>query len=248
MSRRRRNRQRAEEEVKETVQETPQQTIEEVFKQGVEINTDDYDETPIEEVVEKIETEHKQDLDIYFDKEEMVLDDKKELVEEVEKEVSVVVEEKQEEVEQPVEKPEEPVQEEVTLPRNRKKRRKQKRKEATEQLIEQKQEEVKEESKDKPTDSKTVKPVEKKVSKRQLRKQQDFEDIKDRKIFKYKNKKYSKVEDFIKYLNDNFLDIEKIAEEVMKDENFLGWVSKKSGVFKESMEQFNALKEEIENN
>lgn len=90
-------------------------------------------------------------------------------------------------------------------------------------------------------------PKEKRKSKRQLKKERDYEAIKDKKIFKYKGKKYTKVEDFIKYLNDHFLDLEKISEEVLEDENFLGWVSKRSGTFAESIKTFKQIKEEIEN-
>ena len=87
----------------------------------------------------------------------------------------------------------------------------------------------------------------KKKSKRKLKQERDYEAIKDKKIFKYKGKKYSKVEDFVKYLNDHFLDLEKISAEVLEDENFLGWLSKKSGTFPESIKTFKQIKEEIEN-
>lgn len=88
----------------------------------------------------------------------------------------------------------------------------------------------------------------KKKSKRQLQKEKDYEAIKDKRIYKYRGKKYTKVEDFIKYLNDHYLDIEQIASEVLEDENFLGWISKKSGTFKKSIEKFKEIKQEIENN
>lgn len=86
----------------------------------------------------------------------------------------------------------------------------------------------------------------KKKSKRQLKKAREFADIKDRRIFRYENKKYNKVEDFIMYLNNHYLDIEKIALEVLDDENFYGWISKRSGVFDESLKKFKELKEKIE--
>lgn len=88
----------------------------------------------------------------------------------------------------------------------------------------------------------------KKKSKRQLQKEKDYEAIKDKRVFKYKGKKYNKVEDFIKYLNDHYLDLEQIALEVLEDENFLGWISKKSGNFSESIKKFKEIKQEIENN
>ena len=91
-------------------------------------------------------------------------------------------------------------------------------------------------------------PKVKKKSKRQLQKEKDYEAIKDKRIFKYKGKKYTKVEDFIKYLNDHYLDIEQIASDVLEDENFLGWISKKSGTFSESIKKFKEIKQEIENN
>lgn len=104
------------------------------------------------------------------------------------------------------------------------------------------QEEVKKLKKDKP--KKELK--DKKVSKRKQRKEQDFQAIKDKKVFKYKNKKYSKVEDFIKFVDDHFLDIEQIAKDVLDDENFLGWISKKSPDFKESIKEYKKIKQEIE--
>ena len=91
-------------------------------------------------------------------------------------------------------------------------------------------------------------PKPKKKSKRQLQKEKDYEEIKDKKIFKYKGKKYKKLENFVKYLNDHYLDIEQIASEVLEDENFLGWISKKSGTFSESIQKFKEIKQEIENN
>lgn len=89
-------------------------------------------------------------------------------------------------------------------------------------------------------------PKKKKKSKRKKRKERDLQDVKDRKVFKYNNKKYTKVEDFIKYLNDNYLDIDKIAKEVLDDENFYGWLSKRSGVFEQSLKEFKEIKEKIE--
>ncbi len=103
-----------------------------------------------------------------------------------------------------------------------------------------------EEGKKKSKKLKTKKKKEKKLSKRQQKKSREFADIKDRRIFRYENKKYNKVEDFIKYLNNHYLNIDEIAKEVMNDENFYGWISKKSGVFDESLQKFKEIKEKIE--
>jgi len=86
----------------------------------------------------------------------------------------------------------------------------------------------------------------KKQSKRQLRRAKEFADIKDRRIFRYDNKKYNKVEDFIKYLNDHYKDIDDVASEIMNDENFFGWINKKSGFFDDSLKKFKEIKEKIE--
>lgn len=74
------------------------------------------------------------------------------------------------------------------------------------------------------------------------------EDIKNQKVFRYDGKKYSKVEEFITYLNEHYLDIDKISEEVLEDENFFGWVNKNSGVFAKSLKEFQEIKTKIENN
>lgn len=73
------------------------------------------------------------------------------------------------------------------------------------------------------------------------------EDIKNQKAFRYDGKKYTKVEDFIAYLNAHYLDIEEIAEEVLEDENFFGWINNNSGVFAKSLKEFKEIKAKIEN-
>jgi hypothetical protein len=86
-----------------------------------------------------------------------------------------------------------------------------------------------------------------KVSKKAKRKEDELKDIKDKKVFKYQNRKYTKVEDFIKFLDDNYLDIDKIAKDVLDRENFYGWLSKNSTNFDESIKTMKKLKDEIEN-
>ncbi|MCK5761309.1 MAG: hypothetical protein KAH16_00270 [Candidatus Izimaplasma sp.] len=86
----------------------------------------------------------------------------------------------------------------------------------------------------------------KEKSKKQLKRAAEFAAIKDRKIFRYENKKYNKVEDFIKYLNAHYLDMDEIALDIMNDEKFYGWISKKSGVFEDSLKKFKEIKEKIE--
>jgi hypothetical protein len=87
-----------------------------------------------------------------------------------------------------------------------------------------------------------------KKSKKRKKTKKDLleEQIKDQKIYRYNNKKYTKVEDFITYLNAHYLDIEDIAREVLDDENFFGWVNKNSGMFQQSLKQFKEIKEKIE--
>lgn len=85
----------------------------------------------------------------------------------------------------------------------------------------------------------------KRDSKRSLKKKQVYDDIQNQKIFKFRGKKYSKVEDFIKFLNDNYLDIDKISQEVLDDKAFYGFIAKKSGVFDSSIKEFKSIKEEI---
>jgi|LGOV01.1.fsa_nt_gb hypothetical protein len=86
-----------------------------------------------------------------------------------------------------------------------------------------------------------------KISKRKSRKEKLQEDIKNQKLFRYNNKKYTKVEDFITYLNEHYLDIEKISEEVLDDENFFGWINKNSGMFNQSLKEYKEIKVKIEN-
>ena len=70
--------------------------------------------------------------------------------------------------------------------------------------------------------------------------------IKLKKILQ-KRKKYTKVEDFIAFLNDNYLDLDEIADFVLADENFHGWLKKKSKRFDESIGDFRELIEKIGN-
>jgi len=87
----------------------------------------------------------------------------------------------------------------------------------------------------------------KKQSKRQSKRDQLEEDVKNKKLFRYDNKKYIKVEDFITFLNQHYLDIEKISEEVLDNENFFGWINKNSGVFNQSLKEYKEIKAKIEN-
>ena len=91
-----------------------------------------------------------------------------------------------------------------------------------------------------------IKIKEKKKSKRQQIKEQELLDIKNKKIFVFRNIKYTEVEDFIKYLNSHSQEIDKIAKEVLDDEKFYAWLSKKSDVFDDSIKQFRDIKEKIE--
>lgn len=74
------------------------------------------------------------------------------------------------------------------------------------------------------------------------------DDIRDQKVFLFRKKRYKTVEDFIKYLNDHYLDIDDVASEVLADENFFGFVGKKSGVFPQSLQEFREIKKKIEGN
>lgn len=74
------------------------------------------------------------------------------------------------------------------------------------------------------------------------------DDIRDQKVFLFRKKRYKNVEDFIQYLNDHYLDIDDIAREVLADENFFGFVGKKSGVFPQSLQEFREIKKKIEGN
>ncbi len=100
-------------------------------------------------------------------------------------------------------------------------------------------------------DKKALKKASKEDNEKQHRKSKKEkiqEDIKNQKVFRYDGKRYTKVEDFVTYLNEHYLDIEKISEEVLEDENFFGWVNKNSGVFSKSLEEFKKIKAKIENN
>ena len=86
------------------------------------------------------------------------------------------------------------------------------------------------------------KKAKKKKSKKEKAKEVKFSSVRNQKVFVFRNKKYVKVEDFIKYLNNHYLEIDKISQEVLDDEKFYGWLSKKSGVFDESIKQFKEIK------
>ena len=86
----------------------------------------------------------------------------------------------------------------------------------------------------------------KKKKKRKSKKEKMLEDIKDQKLFRFNNKKFTKVEDFITYLNEHYLDIDDIAVEILEDENFFGWINKNSGKFQQSLQEFKELKKKIE--
>lgn len=87
----------------------------------------------------------------------------------------------------------------------------------------------------------------KKVRRRKQKEIDDFDDIKKRRAYKYKRKKYTKVEDFIAFLNDNYLDLDEVADKVLSDENFHGWLKKRSKRFDESISNFRDIIEKIGN-
>jgi DNA polymerase II small subunit/DNA polymerase delta subunit B len=99
--------------------------------------------------------------------------------------------------------------------------------------------------KEEPQNKKQIKP--KRIRRKKQREIEDFDDIKKRRAYKYKRKKYTKVEDFIAFLNDNYLDLDEIADFVLADENFHGWLKKKSKRFDESIGDFRELIEKIGN-
>jgi len=85
-----------------------------------------------------------------------------------------------------------------------------------------------------------------KVSKRKKRRKKDLEDITERRVYKFRDKKFSKVEDLIEYLNDHYLDIEELSKEMLDSEEFYGFISKKSGIFDSSLKEYKKIKKEIE--
>ncbi|MBU1020775.1 MAG: hypothetical protein KJ847_06120 [Firmicutes bacterium] len=76
----------------------------------------------------------------------------------------------------------------------------------------------------------------------------DIEDVQNTHVYNFRDKKFFKVEVFVKYLEDNFLDIDKIAKEILDDETFYGWIRQNSDVFSESLQEFKEIKEIIEKN
>lgn len=72
-------------------------------------------------------------------------------------------------------------------------------------------------------------------------------DMINQKVFKYRKKKYTKVEDFITYLNEHYLDIEQISKELLNNKNFFSWINKTSGMFNQSLKEFIEIKDKIEN-
>lgn len=86
----------------------------------------------------------------------------------------------------------------------------------------------------------------KKKSKRQIIKEIELSNIKNQKMYVFRNKKFIVVDDFIKYLDSHYLEIDKIAGEVLNDELFHGWIRKNSGIFEESITLFKEIKDKIE--
>jgi len=137
----------------------------------------------------------------------------------------------------------------------KKKLSKKERKELQKQEEKQEQEEKKdlgkffEENKENNEKLKTTDKKKKgKKKKRTSKRERNLQAVKDQRVFKYDNKRYTKVEDFITYLNEHYLDIEEISRAVLDDENFYGWLSKKSGVLDVSLKEFKEIKEKIEDN
>ncbi|PAT02703.1 hypothetical protein CI105_01715 [Candidatus Izimaplasma bacterium ZiA1] len=122
----------------------------------------------------------------------------------------------------------------------------------TEQVLEEEQEEIKDlntyfgSNNEELKKGKKKKSKKEKVSKRKKRRKKDLEDITERRVYKFKDKKFSKVEDLIEYLNDHYLDIEELSKEMLDSEEFYGFIRKKSGVFDASLEEYKKIKKEIE--
>lgn len=95
-------------------------------------------------------------------------------------------------------------------------------------------------------DRKKYSKKELKRRKRRSKQKRTSEDLKDQNKYKFRKKKYAKVEDFINYLNDHYLDIDDVAKDVLADENFFGWISKRSGMFDQSLHEFQEIKAKIE--
>jgi hypothetical protein len=72
--------------------------------------------------------------------------------------------------------------------------------------------------------------------------------IEDQRTFLFRKKKYKEVDEFIAYLNDHYLDIDDVAQDVLANEWFFGWLAKRSGVLPQSLNQFKELKRRIEKN
>lgn len=94
---------------------------------------------------------------------------------------------------------------------------------------------------------KKTKEKKSKKSKKQQRMEREFDEIRDQRFYLFEKKKYKKVDDFISYLNKHYKEIDQIAQKLLADEKFYEWISKRSGVFDESLEKFKEIKEKIEN-
>ena len=52
---------------------------------------------------------------------------------------------------------------------------------------------------------------------------------------------------FIEFLDNNYLDLDEIATNILNDENFHGWLKKRSKRFDESVDDFKDIIEKIGN-
>ncbi len=97
-----------------------------------------------------------------------------------------------------------------------------------------------------PNKKPTKKPKKKKVVKKKSKKKKKEKDVRERNVFVYKNKKFKNVTEFTKYLDEHYLLLDDIANDVLKDPVFLGWIKKRSEMFDQSIERFKQIKGKID--
>ncbi|MEC9484737.1 MAG: hypothetical protein UMR38_02530 [Candidatus Izemoplasma sp.] len=65
--------------------------------------------------------------------------------------------------------------------------------------------------------------------------------------YRIKKKKFKSIDDIISYMNDHYLEIDNIAETLLEDSTFFGFLKKKNAhQYEESLALLNVLKEKIE--
>jgi hypothetical protein len=86
-----------------------------------------------------------------------------------------------------------------------------------------------------------------KMNKKEAKRQLEM-DLYEGRALEFRNEIFQNVDDFIEYLQKNYLQIDKIAKEIFDNEKFYEWLKQHSNNFDASLIVFKELQQKIENN